>query len=252
MKITVTQKTISSISDLINHLKDDFSSPNTNIWYRGQSHSSWDLVPGFHRGDNATSESNLLKRFKQSASMLLDKDPVNSFSWMFLMQHYGLPTRLLDWSESPLISLYFALEDYEKYPNTDAVLWCLKPTELNNEANIKIVDENNFIPSFDDEDIISSYAIESVNSTRIGMNPIAVIATRNNPRIQAQQGVFTIHHKDRIAINHLSNTENFLTSYIISSADRSQVLSELKTLGFSKFSLFPELSSISEHIKQGF
>nr|WP_214287803.1 FRG domain-containing protein [Acinetobacter pittii] len=252
MKITVTQKNISSISDLIRHLKDDFGDANTNIWYRGQSDKSWDLMPGFYRGDKGISESTLLKRFKQSASMLLDKDPVNSFSWMFLMQHYGLPTRLLDWSESPLIALYFALEDYEKYPNTDAILWCLKPTELNNEANIKIADENNFIPSFDDDDIIGSYAIESVISSRVRMNPIATIATRNNPRIQAQQGVFTIHHQDKIAINNLPNKENFLKSYVICSNNRSGVLLELKTLGFSKFSLFPELSSISEHIKQGF
>lgn len=252
MKATVNKKTISSISDLITNLKDDFSDSNTNIWYRGQSHSSWDLMPGFYRESSTTSESTLLKRFKQSASMLLDKDPVNSFSWMFLMQHYGLPTRLLDWSESPLIALYFALEDHEKHPNTDAILWCLKPTELNNEANITTAGENNFIPSFDDDDIIKSYAIESVISSRVRLNPIATIATRNNPRIQAQQGVFTIHHQARIAINTLPNKENFLTSYIIRSDDRSKVLLELKTLGFSKFSLFPELSSISEHIKQGY
>lgn len=245
-------KTISTISDLIVHLKEDFNDANTDIWYRGQANKSWDLTPGFYRNDMGISESTLLKKFKQSASMLLNKDPANTFSWMFLMQHYGLPTRLLDWSESPLISLYFALENYEKHENTDAILWCLKPTELNNEANISNGGESNFIPSFDDEDIIQSYSIDSVTSSRVSMNPIATIATRNNPRIQAQQGVFTIHHQGKTAINKLSNNKNFLTSYVIHADNRPKVLSELKTLGFSKFSLFPELSSISEHIKQGF
>lgn len=247
----MSQKRISSISELVTHLKDDFGVYGADIWYRGQANSSWDLVPGFYRNNSIPSESTLLKKFKQSAAMLLSKDPENSFSWMFLMQHYGLPTRLLDWSESPLVSLYFALEDLEKYPNIDAALWCIKPCELNNEARIRGV-EDNFIPSFDDHDIVGSYDIESVTSSKISMNPIATIATRNNPRIQAQQGVFTIHHKDGVAINNLPNNESFLVQYIIPAISRDNILSELKTLGFSKFSLFPELASISENIKKGF
>ena len=51
-------------------------------------------------------------------------------SWLFLMQHYGLPTRLLDWTDSPLIALYFAIKD-KTTDDEDGVIYGLMPTELN-------------------------------------------------------------------------------------------------------------------------
>ncbi len=104
---------------------------------------------------------------------------------MFLMQHYGVPTRLLDWTESPLTALYFAITN-EDYNKSDSALWMLKPIELNKKANIR-TNEKNFIPSFDDE-YLKNYNIQNVSSnSRVEMGPIATIATRNL-RIQANCG----------------------------------------------------------------
>lgn len=122
---------ISSVPDLIAALERDYKDYKGAIWFRGQARKNWKLAPGYLRLNNPPSESTLLKRFKQSAAMLLDRDPKDSFDWLFLMQHYGLPTRLLDWSESPLIALYFAVEDDKNHVDEDAAVWCLRPSELN-------------------------------------------------------------------------------------------------------------------------
>lgn len=242
---------VNSVPELIGALERDHKSYNGAIWFRGQACKKWELAPGYLRLKQPPSESTLLKRFKQSAAMLIDRDPKDSFDWLFLMQHYGLPTRLLDWSESPLVALYFALEENEKYHGEDAALWCLKPSELNKKANIRDDNEEFFIPSFDDEEL-KNYSVESLagGPKRTRLLPIATIATRNNTRIQAQLGVFTIHHLDEVAIEKIGDASH-VVKYNIPEEKRSLILNQLRLLGFSKFTMFPELASIGENIKRG-
>ncbi len=239
-------KNITSISDLLTHLSADNDGYKGFVWYRGQSSKSWKLDPGFYRMQNPPSEWTLLKRFKQSAGMLIDKSPGDSFDWLFLMQHYGVPTRLLDWSESPLAALYFAVN---KADNNDAALWALRPTELNKNAGIHDAEEF-FIPSFEDTEL-SNYSVENLaQNKRSKLLPIATIATRNNARIQAQLGVFTIHHLERISIEAIGE-KNHIRKYIVPKGAKPGILEELSLLGFNKFQLFPELASIGDSIKEG-
>lgn len=242
---------VSSVPELIRALERDQKDYKGAIWFRGQGCKGWKLAPGYLRLKSPPSESTLLKRFKQSAAMLLDRDPKDSFDWLFLMQHYGLPTRLLDWSESPLVALYFAVEKHEKYCGQDAALWCLRPSELNKRANIQDDHEEFFIPSFDDQEL-KNYSLEILASgpKRTRLLPIATIATRNNTRIQAQLGVFTIHHLDEVAVEDIGDT-NHVVKYTIPDAKRALILDQLRLLGFSKFTMFPELASIGENIKRG-
>jgi hypothetical protein len=247
----MNQSTVTSVPDLIAALERDHAGYSGAVWFRGQVSKTWKLAPGYLRLKSPPSESTLLKRFKQSAAMLLDRPPKDTFDWLFLMQHYGLPTRLLDWSESPLVALYFAVEQHAKHPGEDAALWCLRPSELNKKANIQDDHEEFFIPSFDDEEL-KNYALESLASgpKRTRLLPIATIATRNNPRIQAQLGVFTIHHLDEIAIEDIGDASH-VVKYTIPDSKRSLILDQLSLLGFSKFTMFPELASIGENIKRG-
>ncbi len=172
--------------------------------------------------------------------MLIDRHPKDSFDWMFLMQHYGVPTRLLDWTESPLTALYFAVSD-KLTDDVDAALWSLKPTELNRIARVEL-DE---ILSFDDDEL-KSYSLETLRQNpRNKLTPLATIATRNNPRIQAQLGVFTIHHLDQRPIEDFC-TQSEVIKYRIPKASKEIIRNELKLLGISKFTLFPELASIGE------
>jgi hypothetical protein len=238
-------KEISSLTELINELENDFTGYGGSVWYRGQTKESYTLLPSYLRNSNAP-ETTLLSAFKQNASMLTSTQPNNKFDWMFLMQHYGIPTRLLDWSESPLIALFFALRKIED--NSDAVVWALKPTELNKNAKIKSKEEEFYIPSFEDDEIIG-YSIESLISTKVELSPAAVIATRNNPRIQAQMGVFTIHHHEKISIEDIGE-QTHMVKYIIKKDSKKNILKQIEILGITEFQLFPELASIKSILKK--
>lgn len=240
-------KDINSVSDLLSILKEDIGEYDEDIWFRGQGEFDWKLTPGIFRFSNKYSETTLLTRFKQSASLLIDTSPKDDFDWMFLMQHYGVPTRLLDWTESPLTALYFAITN-EDYNKSDSALWMLKPIELNKKANIR-TNEKNFIPSFDDE-YLKNYNIQNVSSnSRVEMGPIATIATRNNSRIQAQLGVFTIHHLDKKPLEDFCGITDII-KYRIPKEAKEVLQKELDLLSVNKFSLFPELSSIGEILKK--
>lgn len=239
------EMTINSIPDLLSIIDEKTTITNERLlWYRGQSDASWGLTPTLLRQTFRCSEETLVARFKQNASMLIDKKPNSYFDWLFLMQHYGVPTRLLDWTESPLIALYFAIE---KEDAADGALWLLEPLELNKEARITKPTEPLFIPSFDDQ-LLQPY--DGSTDSRTEVYPIATIATRNSVRIQAQQGVFTIHHPAlNKPIEEIGNKKHFYKA-VIPSESKAVLKKQLKLLGISKFQLFPELASVGELIKE--
>ncbi|WP_239709057.1 FRG domain-containing protein [Luteibacter sp. 9133] len=85
--------------------------------FRGVTDESFKLIPSIGRdtakntlGDISTLESKMLQEFKRLTVPLLRTPPETDFEWLFLAQHYGLPTRLLDWSSNPLVALFFASE----------------------------------------------------------------------------------------------------------------------------------------------
>ncbi len=241
---------LTSVESLIDILEKISVNNGGDFWFRGQSVFDWDLSPGFFRLPGNVSESTLLMRFKQTAAQLISSIPKESFDWMFLMQHYGLPTRLLDWSESPLIALYFAVENAYHH-GEDGSLWILDPIKLNTISRIKGRNEDYFIPSFEDE-VLNSYTMESVRSghQNVSLLPVAIIATRNNPRIQAQLGVFTVHHNSNETIEKNEKEKSHYIKIKIPAASKEHIKKQLSMLGYSKFQIFPELSSISDVIKE--
>src|SRR5687767_3969320 len=87
--------------------------PRRQLWYRGHADASWQLVPSvFRRRDSSDAEPVLIEHFVRAAPIRYAHCPAKNdrAAWLQLMQHYRLPTRLLDWTQSPLVALFFAVE----------------------------------------------------------------------------------------------------------------------------------------------
>lgn len=240
---------IKRIADLIEALHTIRPNDQTPTWYRGHADFRWKLQPAYDRLKKPPKESDLLNRFRQNANLLLEQVPRKSFEWMFLMQHYGVPTRLLDWSESPLVALYFVVHDrHARLMSKNGALWVLFPLKLNRKST-QITAEVD-IPSFEDE-WLNNYSVEQYSKGKdTGILPLAAIATRNNPRIQAQLGVFTIGHRKKMPIEEIEDC-NHCIKLVVPASAKSRIRHELQTLGMNRFQIFPELASIGDTLTEG-
>lgn len=236
-------ETISSVQMLLDHLSKQHPG-NQPVWYRGHSVDGWKLVPSVAR-TKATldAEFTLIKRFKQNALPFIQRRPVDEWEWMFLLQHYGVPTRLLDWTEAPLVALFFAVEE-EKHQGEDGAVWCLLPTQLNTLANIEPFHAME-LPFLGVEPLLDNYLPHAIAKERMTkLNPVAATAVRDSPRMYAQMGTFTIIHREPHPIEELGKKEH-IWRWIIPKDKKKDILRELARLAINRLSLFPELPSVA-------
>lgn len=214
------------------------------LW-RGHGDESWKLVPGIYRPElTEEAEYNLTGRFRLGAEARYDKCPGQGdfMGWLSLMQHYRLPTRLLDWSESPLVALFFALEE-SSTNDDDAVIWAVAPAKLNqNQIGSK------FIPNPDHSTV---QKLSSDAFMRSPANPdsrtVAVLAKQTDLRHLIQKSAFTIHGSDK-PIEELSETESFLTKIRIPAASKEYFRNLLDLYRISRASLFPDLENLAKDV----
>lgn len=241
-------KEISSVGTLLAILQEQVDRANDTVWFRGHPVSTWKLLPTLYR-DNYTivHESTLQSRFMQNALPLLHFRPANDWEWLFLMRHHGCPTRLLDWTESPLVALFFACED-EKHREVDGDLWCLLPTVLNENWGMT-GEHSGEIPAFGRSAEIDQYSPGNIIMSRgIESYPAAAIAPRESGRMSVQQSVFTIHHKRIVPIEDIGE-KNHLWKLTIPKDAKQLILNELATLGISRLAIYPDLDSVAQLAK---
>lgn len=235
-------KPLNTLADLISAMRE-YGPGQAMWWFRGQSKASWALVPSIGRNpDHGAAEITTIKIFKQRARPYLMDRPDTEWEWIFLMQHHRAPTRLLDWTESPLVGLYFALAGTE-HDDEDAALWFLDPVALNKESGHNRAFARDIL-AFDIDAQLEEYLPDKVNARVSRLNPVAAIGPRNSARMVAQSGTFTIMHVDAIPVEQVG-ASNHIWRMIIPAAAKATLRQELDLIGINEALLFPDLDRVA-------
>jgi hypothetical protein len=229
-------------------------------WFRGESASCpTPLVPGLYRSvPSAARENQLLQTFRARAAAFSSEplpDRKKTDQWLFLAQHVGLPTRLLDWSEGALIALYFALGA------DDPLVWMLNPLHLNHLANgappaINPNDLREFpLPWFNPR-LGRNVANENMRGAweldRPGVDlPVAIHPSYVHSRLRAQRGCFTVHGKRKEGIGTLVPS-TILRRLVIDPTCRGAIRADLAVLGVTESIAFPDLDGLTRDLRERF
>ncbi|MEO8610941.1 MAG: FRG domain-containing protein [Chloroflexota bacterium] len=266
--------TITSVSEFIAHLPE--RSLEYPWGYRGQGSSDWKLESTLYRerpdlrnvndlSIKATGfrkiETLLLDKFKAYARPHLTFEPNCDLAWLALGQHFGLPTRLVDWTENPLVALFFALKDAT---SRDAVVWAfLTPNGLReNEMTLDALDKDVLRGIVTDE----RFAILTAQNLIKGIYRYHPSHTTN--RITAQQGFFTIQSfsqethflslEDQFGLDQdpamVSGAEEpggpWFKKYTIPLASKTSIQKELDVLGMNHYAIFPDLEGVAKKLRE--
>lgn len=258
----MTDKIINSVEEFITTTRVD-SSPWLTVqpkWFRGEPESTKALLPRLYREGLSDRENALLQLFRARAPAYYERVPERKQTdqWLFLAQHAGLPTRLLDWSESSLLGLYFALKEKEK----PAIVWMLNPLHLNHEANGRPEDINpddllEFpLPWFRPEPPRRNPANENIRGAweKDGPGvalPVAVYPTYVHPRLHGQRSCFTVHGKRKEGLDKMVSGP-LLKRYVINQNFRQEMLADLRVLGVTQTVAFPDLDGLATELRMRF
>jgi hypothetical protein len=216
--------------------------PSGEVWFRGQADADWSLTPRLLRSTaGRVHEKNILARFRSRAMAMLqnhpdDKDPAR---WLFLMQHHGLPTRLLDWTESALAGLYFAVNGHD---DRDGALYLLAPLDLNNHQTFEPVLYGPYTER------IHKLLIACFKGTEKPPEIVAILAYASNDRISRQQGHFTVHGVAQ-DLRKIAQPE-YLKTIRIPGASKAQLRKQLEYFGITRTSLFNDLDSLAIDLRE--
>jgi hypothetical protein len=227
------------------------SKTNDRIWFRGVSNKTHKLAPSIYRNEfNPKLEESFQTKFKSRALPFLKNRPVEDYwEWLFIMQHHGVPTRLLDWSSSALVALGFAII-FRNNNEDDAAVWCLNPFKLNEATNVMLTPLDKIPDISTNKTAQTSYQIDaSVKSSY----PLAITGPLNNERIAAQKGTFTIFpNSDKFNLEDKPEAHKFLTLLVIKKETIETLKNQLYYLGMTESSIYPDLNNLALEIKREF
>ncbi|MFB0583057.1 FRG domain-containing protein [Aeromonas salmonicida] len=232
--------TLSQYIEKVEAIKSE-SEHNENmaeLLFRGQrqDHS---LLPKLARlnlnGDIENVEKLMLDEFRRACLPLVEYHPENNWDLLALAQHHGLPTRLLDWTYSALVALWFAVQK-EPYKEEHGVVWVLN------------ADHSDFRDTEVFDDPLSNEVTKIFRSRVISR------------RISAQAGAFTVHkiNKYRKISNKIVKFETHaqfkdkLTKLVIPAEKFAPIRKSLMMMGVNHSTVFPDIDGLCQHLERRF
>ncbi|MCC8408517.1 FRG domain-containing protein [Mucilaginibacter sp. UR6-1] len=224
-------ETIESFKEYLIYTESLNSLGNQITLFRGQCDDN-SLLPSIARSNpklNTTRiEVEMLLEFRRRSHLLLNKDIINDWDLLVYAQHYGLKTRLLDWTSNPLIALWFACKN-EFMLEKNAFIYILKGDES------MLVDVNKDLSPF------------KGNKTKI-LRPVL-----NNDRIVAQSGWFTAHkYSDKtnsfVGLEKNVEVKKKIIKLIIPASGKIEILKKLAAFGTNNRTIFPDIHGLCAHM----
>lgn len=198
--------------------------------FRGQN-ADYPLLPKLVRGqykNPGSAEYDMLEELKIRGSTYRDLSQLDTWSLLTLAQHYGMATRLLDWTSNPLIALWFACKDGGN--SRDPVVYILLP-----HWEIGLLDRTEILQPSDH-------------------NGISILRPfLEDRRIIAQDGWFTVHSFSNkrgkfIPLGESANHASGMIKININAQSKREILERLDILGVSHRTVFPDLEGVCSYI----
>jgi hypothetical protein len=281
-----------TLTDFIEKFEQYSSSPKYPLnCYRGQRDAAWPIVAGIFRPEF----KELLENERRAVRDLISVHPSEfasdetMFDKLVRMQHFGLPTRLLDVSQNALVALYFATDpgpadssstdgkviafsipqEREKYYDSDSVSCIANLSNMTSEEKDEIYQlKESLIDLPENEQIIEFNKIgvierlhQSIRSEKSYFQPVIkpldllqpyyVHPKMSNRRILAQSGAFIVYGLDPFKeIFFQYKIEQ--TSFLVPQEAKKTIQKALANLGISESTLFPELDKAAARIKKSY
>lgn len=234
------------------------SAPYANWAFRGERHADWPLCTsltryfqafGIHPRAWPEQERRILRIFKRKAHQYLNQPPAldDDFQWLALMQHHGAPTRLLDFTWSPYVAAFFALER----ATGEAAVWALNPTELGSrEVRKPGAAPRITLPEMDPRlpGNFARYFLPGNNAFIWVGEPDTM-----NRRLIAQSGTFAVPGRLDAPIEDVLMTypdaENMIVKIVLPADQvREAGLRELYRMNITYATLFPDLDGLARSL----
>jgi hypothetical protein len=255
--MTGNKNEVSSVSEFLKRAKDirdDWWSHDQDPWmpwFRGHQRADWKLQPRLYReyglslDDMLRIEDEIREEFVVRAPALSHIRPAeqSDWDWYFLMQHFGAPTRLLDWSEGALIGLYFAVRDNLGF--YDAAVWVLDPYKLNERVLGKqeLICPTISMNSAGKKSLKCWLPPADLKKKKLRPAPVPILPAQLAQRISSQRSCFTLHGSDQNGLDKLER-DNLLIKIVIPSLNVASIRRDLEIYGIDEVTIFPDLDGL--------
>ncbi|HYC79108.1 MAG TPA: FRG domain-containing protein [Planctomycetota bacterium] len=230
------------------------------LWYRGHARLAYRLTPSIGRPHryagvelkfDEAREWDLLHRFRRRAVPLMDCIP-GEWEALFLARHHGLPVRLLDWTASPLVALYFACASHL---DDGGRVWALRRRPATDELDVLALAEGG--PA-DGPFRVTRRLAGGVAGPARGRVVKIVHPFHNSPRLVAQEGAFTLHAPPWTPLEELAGLPcrasamdvGELVEWTVPPENKPGLLRELNALGITERTLYPDLDGLARSLWQ--